>query len=272
MFPSKKRNLLVGTDPELFIKSNNGEYKSAVGLIGGSKATPRRLNRDGFFALEDNVAVEFNIPPARNVKEFTDSVSWTIKRLGKELKKKNLILDFAASVSFPEQELNTPQAREFGCMPDFNAWKSSEQRLHRNPRPRAADINLRSCGGHDHFGWDNPTNIEKLMVIRSADLYLGIPSILMDSDNNRRKLYGLSGSFRPTSYGAEYRTLSNFWIQSQKTIEWLYTQSVRAFNFAMNPDNYEILEKEKINITKAINKNDHKLALKLLDTYDLVCV
>ena len=59
----------VGADPELFLKSY-GSYKSAVGLVGGSKWAPLPLNNKGDAILEDNVAVEFNIEPATSKDAF----------------------------------------------------------------------------------------------------------------------------------------------------------------------------------------------------------
>ena len=50
----------IGCDPELFIKKKYGGYKSAVGLIGGSKWAPKPIDEVGHAILEDNVALEFN--------------------------------------------------------------------------------------------------------------------------------------------------------------------------------------------------------------------
>ena len=50
--------MILGSDPELFLVDALGNFKSAVGLIGGSKEKPRPvLNRPGFAVHEDNVAV-----------------------------------------------------------------------------------------------------------------------------------------------------------------------------------------------------------------------
>ena len=65
---------LIGADPELFIKKKYGGYASAVGLIGGSKWEPKKIDEDGHAILEDNVAVEFNIKPASSFDEFRSSI------------------------------------------------------------------------------------------------------------------------------------------------------------------------------------------------------
>ena len=38
---------LIGADPEFFIKKKYGGYASAVGLIGGSKWEPKKIDEDG---------------------------------------------------------------------------------------------------------------------------------------------------------------------------------------------------------------------------------
>ncbi len=45
-----------------------------------------------------------------------------------------------------------------------------------------------------------------------ADLFLGLPSAGADKQGKRRELYGKAGRYRPTSYGIEYRVLSNYWL------------------------------------------------------------
>jgi len=54
------------------------------------------------------------------------------------------------------------------------------------------------------------------------DLYLGVPSVLMDKGELRKQLYGKAGAYRMKPYGVEYRTLSNFWIFSDTTIGWVW--------------------------------------------------
>ena len=131
----------IGCDPEFFLKID-GVHKSAVGLIGGSKHSPRPLERAGHSVLEDNVAVEFNVAPAHNHKELIESIQYVMSELRQQLPP---MFDFSqdSSVIFNEEELQSEQAKEFGCEPDFNAWTGKT-----NPRPCATDAALRSAGGH----------------------------------------------------------------------------------------------------------------------------
>ena len=54
---------------------------------------------------------------------------------------------------------------------------------------------------HIHIGYDAPEIDRSLRLITYLDAYLGLPSILIDKDTERRKLYGQAGCFRLTRYG-----------------------------------------------------------------------
>ena len=57
------------------------------------------------------------------------------------------------------------------------------------------------------------------------DLFIGIPSLFMDTDptsKERRKIYGHAGSHRMTDYGFEYRSLGNFWFSTKEHVELIY--------------------------------------------------
>ena len=259
--------ITIGSDPEVFLKDLNGNLISSIGKIGGSKKQPRPLGVEGFFVQEDNVALEFNIPPAKTVEEFTQSIHWAITKLSEEVKTLGLQLHMSASEIFPEQELQSFAARQFGCEPDYNAWTR-----HRNPRPRADNLNLRSCGGHIHVGWSEPNTATRENLIRAMDLFLGVPSTIMDSNTERRKLYGRAGCFRPTDYGVEYRTLSNFWLKNKKYTEWAYHQTQRAWDYIADAANVQNLEDKNIEIQYAINENDNSLQTYLIESENLSLV
>ena len=215
---------LIGADPELFIRERQyGHYKSAVGLIGGSKWAPKAIDNEGHAILEDNVALEFNIKPADSLDAFRASIHKVLDHF--RLILPDYDLDTASAVSFPKEELETPQAQEFGCEPDYDAWRKCV-----NNKPVAEDQNLRSAGGHLHLGHEIAKE-DPVAVIRAMDLFLGVPSIQLDKGTLRRELYGKAGAFRPKPYGCEYRTLSNFWIFSDEYIKWAYEGSQRALEF-----------------------------------------
>lgn len=213
----------IGCDPELFIKNKYGSYKSAVGLIGGSKECPLVIDKGGFAILEDNVAVEFNTKPASSYEEFRSGIHKVLDHLRAKLP--GFEFSKESAVSFPKEELNTPEAQEFGCEPDYDAWMEQV-----NDKPKADDKCLRSAGGHIHVG-SSIAKSNPLAVIRAMDLFLGVPSVVRDNGTLRRNLYGKAGCFRPKSYGVEYRTLSNFWIWDDNLIHWAYEGTERALEF-----------------------------------------
>jgi hypothetical protein len=101
-----------------------------------------------------------------------------------------------------------------------------------DPPKNAAKNTFRSCGGHIHIGYvEGSKNVflqdieGKAMTIRVMDAVLGVVATILDNSKpaiERRKLYGKAGCFRPTEYGVEYRTLSNFWIKSPVLVELMY--------------------------------------------------
>lgn len=252
----------IGADVEVFGKLPNQEtHKSLCGMIGGTKDKPRQLKHlnDGFMVQEDNVSLEYTIPVCYNQEDFIACIRTMRNECKNILNSFSFDLSENSSFSFDNEELQHPNALIFGCEPDFNAWKKIE-----NPRPETKDKNLRTAGGHIHVGTNEVNMIEG---IKWMDLFLGVPSILVDnslSSVKRRELYGKSGAMRPKSYGFEYRVLSNFWMFEDRLVLWIYEQVKRAMNLAIN----EHIPAEKAKwIQKAINDNDKNLAKKLIDMY-----
>lgn len=215
--------ITIGCDPELFLRDTNGKLISAVERIGGTKEYPRPLDIPGCAVQEDNVAAEFNIPPSSTFDAFRSHIKYVLEYLDGTANTMGLQLArHIASASFEKDQLSSWQAQLFGCDPDFNAWTGKMNR-----KPKASDPNLRSCGGHVHVG----TTLEHKPIIRAMDLFLGIPSLDLDNDTQRRELYGKAGCYRSKSYGPEYRTLSNFWIWSDDTLEWCWNGTQQAIKF-----------------------------------------
>ncbi len=247
------KKVRVGADPELFLKQGD-KYISSIGLVGGSKDKPKKIDKLGHAVQEDNVAVEYNIKPAVTVEEFLDSHKFVLGYLAKALPEYRL--DFSASVEFTPDQLENPKAQQFGCDPDYNAWTMTV-----NEPPRAARINLRTAGGHIHIGYHKPEIRNQVGLIRAMDLFVGVPSIILDPDKRRRQMYGKAGAFRPKEYGAEYRTVSNFWIKSEDMIRWAYHNTQAAVAF-LNKGNV-ITDEVGRKIQLAINKGDEGLSREL---------
>lgn len=256
-------NLLIGIDPELFLYDPKEQvFRSVIGRVGGTKEKPLDIG-NGCAVQEDNMAVEFNTPATSVQSTFTENISYVQGWLDGHLAGQGLQLAGNAVARFPLIDYDNEKAWEFGCDPDFNAVTGEE-----NPKPKAADKYMRTAGGHLHFGYDNPDNITNRKLMLIADLVLGVPSVLLDKDTERRELYGKASAHRIKPYGAEYRTLSNFWVQSKELQEWAFTNSMRVFEMLDDFDKV-MAGNTLVMATAAINNCDKKLASFLARRYSL---
>jgi hypothetical protein len=250
-----------GCDPELFLKDvATGNFISSIGLIGGSKDFPMPIG-EGCAVQEDNVAVEFNIPPASTAQAFVDSINFNLKYLRERAQSLGLELCIQPSAVFSDDQLMTPAAQEFGCEPDFNAWKDGEQ----NPRPKADNKALRSAGGHIHIAV--PEGVNRIEVVKAMDLFVGCQMLEFDTDTDRRKLYGKAGAFRMKPYGVEYRTASNAWITSDERIRWAWDQTERAVDFVKAGNRLTSEQGERIQ--KCLNESNMELYAELKSEFSL---
>lgn len=260
----------IGADPELFMQDATNSFVSAVDLIGGSKRDPRPLADlgPGFAVQEDNVAVEYNIPPAESKAQLVNHIGKIMSYLSDEVATRYGLkfVNVSATTEFPEFQLAHPKAQEFGCDPDFNAWKGGK----RNPRPKADDHRLRTCGGHVHIGYKFINKQAIVDFMKHMDLYLCVPSMLMDKGELRRELYGKAGAFRVKPYGAEYRSLSNFWVFDKKYVEWVWDATSMAM--AAWQQNKINIDAEADLILDAINNNNKNAAQALVQRHNLLVV
>lgn len=249
----------IGCDPEIFLVNEKGSFVSSIGKFGGTKQHPKDIGR-GCAIQEDNVAVEFNIPPADNVLSFIESIEYNLNVIEERAKEQKLFLNITASANFPMSQLRSRKAQEFGCDPDYNAWSRAI-----NPRPSATNKTLRSCGGHLHVG----TTHNKIQMIRAMDLFIGVPLSLIDPDKTRRELYGKAGAFRPKPYGVEYRTPSNYWVSDRKLMEWVWQATHQAGEFLSDGEVIEDGCSTGDLIQQAINESDKDAAEFLVTNYAL---
>lgn len=258
----------IGADPELFLVDYAERFVSAVGLIGGTKTNPLQVPTyaKGFCVQEDNVAAEFNIPPSDNAKEFAENINLMVNYLAAKAGDLKLRISIVPSARFDPAQLKDASTLVFGCDADFNAWTGKQ-----NPKPVCDDPQLRTCGGHVAVGTDLPTR----MCIRAEDLYLGAASTMIDSDVRRRKLYGAAGCYRETTFGHEYRVLSNFWIVTLDRPKWVYEGVRRALvavtaALATGIDEEDFLEEERPLIEAAINEGSKSAVYELDKKYQIL--
>lgn len=249
-------NILIGADPEVFLVVN-GAITPALGVLPGTKDTPHRTQHG--WIQPDNALAEFNISPAENVNEFVQS----IKNCMDDLRQYGQ-LQVQASHEFSTQSLLAagPGVFQFGCDPDFDAWR--EGRRNRPPNPAAVG-GLRTAGGHIHIGCELAIQ-RPLDTIRACDVLLGLGSVLLDDDVRRRSVYGKAGAFRNKDYGVEYRTLSNFWLRSDDMIAWAYERAVQAVHELDQCSSF--CAEHGMQIQEAINTSNKTLAQDLISEYE----
>lgn len=250
-----------GADPEIFLVNEQGKFISSVGRIGGSKVMPMPIDHNGNAVQEDNVTVEFNIPACHNKVMFIENINKNLTWIRNKAAEMGLSTSIKPSAVFDDDQLDTPQAKTFGCEPDFNAWNGGME----NPRPTASNANLRSCGGHIHIAL--PDGVDPLLAIQSMDLYIGCQMLEFDEDRDRRQLYGKAGAFRPKPYGVEYRTASNAWIENDDRIGWVWDQTDRAIEHASKGVSFTEVQSQMIQ--DCINNSDLGLLAVLKKEFDL---
>jgi hypothetical protein len=254
----------LGADPEVFLIDKAGKPVSAEGLFGGTKYEPKPMGiGPGFYIQEDNVAAEYNIPPARSGREFANNIITGLSYIKNVARKNGLRIRLESAMNFDEKYLSTPHAQTLGCEPDFDIWKMCI-----NPRPEPPKL-LRTAAGHVHISWENPTPDQLQAVVRAFDVYVVVPSILVTKRNERRSLYGRAGAFRPKDYGVECRALDNFWVGNVRDCHHIFEQTLRMINLLNHEDEWimEDMQEAQEDIQNCINNHDPDLALKIMENF-----
>lgn len=220
----------IGADPELFCRNKTtGLFVSAHDKIPGTKDQPHKVPLGA--VQVDGVAAEFNIDPSYSAKEFLLNIE-TVQTQLQNFAGEDLELVAEPTVEFSSDYFKSlpDSVRELGCNPDFNAWTGQV-----NDKPDGDSTTMRTGAGHIHIGWCNgvdpsdPVHFEDCRIVtKQLDYYLGMYSLMWDSDTKRRSLYGKAGAFRPKPYGVEYRSLSNVWLRSPRLQSWIWNSTYRA--------------------------------------------
>jgi hypothetical protein len=211
-------NFTFGCDPE-FMLQKNGEICSAIGILKGDKENKLKVNNCEFYY--DNVLGECTVPPASTKEEAISNIKNCLDTFFNVVSPYELIIK--ASHKYDQDQLRHKDALKVYCVSENCCYLMEEM----EPDTRIFHkTNLRSAGGHIHLGADFlKKGYNSWTAARLMDLFAGIPSIFLDNDpssKKRKEIYGKSGRFRFTSYGIEYRSLSNFWLASPKLVELFY--------------------------------------------------
>ncbi len=253
MLVTKPEDVTIGSDPEVFLCNNKGLVMPACGLIGGNKSNP--IPVEGGALQEDNVMAEFNTDPATTLDEFISNVNKVYQQVVDKAEMVGLEVSDKASAEFPLFLLEQhPQAMEFGCEPDFNAYT-----LDVNPTPDSHST-LRTCAGHIHLGYEEDGEKDYTHLVSYLDYYVGLWTVLKDGDTARRERYGKAGAFRPKPYGLEYRVPSNFWLNSGKLISTMFHRTKHAYAMAQEG----VPTPHSDDVVNAINTHDKSMCIALL--------
>jgi len=196
------KNYTLGSDVEYFLQDKNTEaIVTAEGKIKGTKHEPFRFDAENkYFATSlDCVLAEGNIPPCKTPGEFYLAIQKLLRYIN------GTIPNHLEAIAIPaarmaEEELVSDTAKEYGCMPSINCWTLAEI------RPIPSGDNCRAAGFHIHIGYDEPNSEMNLQLIKAMDLFLGIPSVLIEPENERKSVgYGCAGNFRECHYGREIK-------------------------------------------------------------------
>lgn len=275
-----KDKLTIGTDPEFFLFSK-GRFVSAIPHIKGSKYAPAGLPNGGT-VQRDNVAVEFATVPAVSASDFVEKVRSCLRDT-LEMIPKDHTIEVVSSADFDADQLDHPEAQEFGCDPDYNAW--SEEM---NEKPWCGASGFRSCGAHIHVGGLDSDGVPipgleflqeftgRINMVKGMDLFHGIISTQLDSSEaavKRRELYGKAGCHRPTAYGVEYRVLSNYWMKSP-TLVMLMDSLTRDVAELISAGKLAAILNEvgETELQNIINTGDVEAAVKIIENYIKPCM
>ncbi len=277
---SKQLQFSLGSDPEFFFRDpESGLFVSAIPHIAGTKHEPQDLPEGGN-VQRDNVAVEIgtDVAMADDPNDWVQSLHNALQGLH-GVTPTGLELAVVPSATFPQDQLEHEEAQRFGCDPDFCAWRVAQ-----NDPPMATDTKFRSCGGHVHVGCKMSLDAEpfadtafldgfegKLDTVKAMDTFLGTMFTILDADEAavaRRELYGKAGCHRPTDYGIEYRSLSNFWMRSPYTAKLVQTLTNDALVMVKeNSLNDLIGTIGGDKIQKVINTGDATMATKTMEKH-----
>lgn len=259
------KNWMIGADIEVFLQDKKTkEIVSAEGIIKGTKHEPYKFDAENkYYATSlDNVMAEFCIPPAKSPYQFYRGVKTALKYINSTIPK-NLETLASPAQRIDEKYLQTESAKLFGCELDFDAWTT-----YQNETPGAM-TNLRSCGGHIHIGYEEPSNFISLMLMKAMDIFVGVASVLMEPDNERKNLYGRAGAFRHKSYGVEYRTVSNYYLQSKELTKWAFDNTKAAIDFVNEMKVGMLGYEDQELIVSCINTADKDLARQLIEKFNV---
>ena len=120
------------------------------------------------------------------------------------------------------------------------------------------------------MGYNEPTRKTNREIVKAFDLFLGVPSILIEPTNERKSTgYGCAGNYRNKPYGLEFRTLSSYFMSSEELVNWVLNNANKAIDFVNQGQNIDELAEV---IQNTINNEDKEMAKRLINDFNLELV
>lgn len=245
----------LGGDPEFFVGDSKRSILAADKFFPGKHTPlvfdlygrdPDTVGFDSHTGLNklffDGIQAEVNPIPSYCRDVVIANMRTCLQAAQRIIKDHKIIIKPSVEVKKSVIMEADPEARIFGCAPDFNAYTLTVN----TPPMNAEKHPYRYSGGHMHFGLAFGsqkyteaykallnTEIGHISAIRSMDYFVGLAMMLLDRSPaavRRRSKYGKAGCFRPTPYGIEYRTLSCYWMKSPMLASLVYGLARLALN------------------------------------------
>lgn len=273
--------MALGADPEFF-------FKKGGAIIGSEKVLPVegiKIQYTSTKFTRDGVQAELNPTPYHCRQQLAGEIGRAFEALYATLKKMpGVKIDFSRTVKITRREMKSllPESQQFGCTPSFNAYTDDNEIAIKD----ASKYYSRSAGGHIHLGGMGYSGSAELAVrkaykeprrlIKVLDIVVGNTCVLVDQDKGnakRREIYGKAGEFRIPAHGIEYRTPSNFWLQSYTLMSMVFGLARQAVSLVASSTETNDFAAELLasvseeDIQNAINKNDVKLAQQNFEKY-----
>jgi hypothetical protein len=216
----KLLNPTLGSDFEMLVRViETGEIVPCPIEHGGTKEKPLSIGDCGYgecFRQIDGVAAEYNIPVVTTLEAWVTAYEYCKTKGNEILNPMGLELVAKTSHMFDKKQLTEERHKTFGCSESYCAydWSLLE--------PNGADAgNMRSTGSHIHIGFEITEEFDGDFVQRlmfCMDKELGIPSLNIDSDVERRKLYGVAGDYRDKFLNEKGKTLERHEAEDAKIV------------------------------------------------------
>lgn len=234
-------NITIGSDPEFFIVTKDGNAYPSTDLFKGTKDNPEDQG-GGYAMLKDNVLVEGNIPPAKSEEEYIRFMITLQDMINSVLAIKGMKLFASDSMKYKERFLKHEEANVFGCSAYKNGWMYGSFEAE-----NMSHLPIRVAGDHQHVGYQLLTDkyTQRQMnryIARAFDYFCVYPSRLHHNDEFRAKYYGPYGVYRDCpAYGLEVRALGGHFTAPEH-LSWVYRQTIKSVVFCSNEENLNLLE------------------------------